>query len=334
MHLISKRELVFQFILHGLVLLFFVYNWYGQEFRPDRLWFFLMYALASAFVTYYLMPILFYKKKYGLFFLAMVGVIGLLIGLEELVLEPLLYPGTSRAETFPGVLPSLAGVLPIMTVLSSGKFAWDSLQKQRQIDDLQSAIQESELQFLRSQVNPHFLFNNLNNLYSYALEGSTKTPEIILELSGVLRYMLYECKEDAVPLAKELEQLGNFIRLYNLQIEERGFVDFNVQNIQSGYKIAPLILVVFIENAFKHSQSGQSSDIKISVHLEMKGNILKFQCSNNFEANTGMDTVAKGIGLENVRKRLALLYPKKHHLIIEEKENLFDVYLSLELEKL
>ncbi|NKI33350.1 sensor histidine kinase [Croceivirga thetidis] len=331
--MVKKREVLFQLVFHALVLTFFVYNWYAQEFRPDRIWFFIMYALASFFVSYYMMPKFFYTKKYYVFAGLLVVLIGILIGLEELVLEPALFPDSSRAKRFPGILPSLAGVLPVMAVLTGGKFAWDSFQKQLEIDDLQSVIQESELQFLRSQVNPHFLFNNLNNLYSYALEGSTKTPEIILELSGVLRYMLYECKEELVPLDKELEQLGNFIRLYKLQIEERGNVDFHTKAIGRGYKIAPLILIVFIENAFKHSQSGQSSDIEISINLEMEGNTLKFQCRNNFEKNEGLDTVAKGIGLANVRKRLALLYPKKHKLDINEETGSYEVNLSLELQK-
>ena len=279
------------------------------------------------------MPKYFYTKKYALFFGLIVLIIGVLIGLEELVLEPLIYPNSERAKSFPGVLPSLAGVLPVMTILSSGKFAWDSLQKQIQIDDLQSAVQESELQFLRSQVNPHFLFNNLNNLYSYALEGSPKTPEIILELSGVLRYMLYESKERFVPLKKELEQLGNFIRLYKMQIEERGTVNFETSNIRAGYRVAPLILIVFIENAFKHSQSGQASDIEISVSLKMEGSTLHFQCVNNYEPNEGLDSIAKGIGLENVKKRLALLYPKSHELKINGDGKLYKVNLKLDLDR-
>ena len=175
---------------------------------------------------------------------------------EEMVLEPLLFPGTRRGNEFPGIYVSLLGVLPVMCILSGFKFGWDALKKQAQIDELESTIQESELQFLRNQINPHFLFNNLNNLYSYALQESPKTPEIILEMSGVLRYMLYESKEQFVSLKKELEQLGNFILLYKLQIEDRGEVRFNVDKIEGEYKIAPLILIVFIENAFKYSQQG------------------------------------------------------------------------------
>lgn len=331
--MITKKEVLFQIILHLVILLFFGYSWQNETYSLDRVVFFVMYALGTLTITYYFMPNFLYKKKYWQFLVALIGVIAALIILEEFVLEQIFYPDTKRSGTFPGIFISLIGVLPIMTILASGKFAWDAFVKQRQIEDLKSSIQESELQFLRSQVNPHFLFNNLNNLYSYALEGSTKTPEIILELSGVLRYMLYECKEEFVPLEKELEQLGNFIRLYKMQIEERGDVEFNVNTVNSGYKIAPLILIVFIENAFKHSQSGQSSDIKINIDLDMKGSTLNFICKNNYEKTEGLETVAKGIGLTNVKKRLQLLYPKKHQLIIDEKYNTFVVNLSIDLEQ-
>ncbi|BDW92610.1 hypothetical protein MACH07_14420 [Flagellimonas marinaquae] len=253
--------------------------------------------------------------------------------IEELVLEPIMFPDTERGRNFPGIYISLLSVLPVICILSGFKFGWDALQKQAQIDELKNAIEESELQFLRNQINPHFLFNNLNNLYSYALQESPKTPEIILEMSGVLRYMLYESKEQMVPLKKELEQLGNFIKLYKLQIEDRGEVLFDVDKIEGEYRIAPLILIVFIENAFKHSQSGQSSDIKINISVKVNNTTLEFVCNNNYVSGFSLDSVAKGIGLKNVRKRLELLYPKKHILQIEETENDYKVYLKLELEK-
>jgi LytS/YehU family sensor histidine kinase len=226
----------------------------------------------------------------------------------------------------------LWGVLPVITVLSGFKFAWDALRKQQEVELLKSTIKESELKFLRSQINPHFLFNNLNNLYSYAIEFSPKTPEIILKLSSVLRYMLYECKEKYVPLTKEMEQLENFTQLYEMQIEERGEVNFSVEVNQPDYQIAPLILIVFIENAFKHSQSGQSDHIRIDIAIELsEAGELNFTCKNNFHAEANTENLAHGIGLENVRKRLQLLYPNAHKLIIEEKENQYEVYLSMQL---
>ncbi|WP_420602478.1 sensor histidine kinase [Flagellimonas sp.] len=331
--MITRKELTFQIILHLLVFLFYSFDRRDPRIDIPEVAFFLSYAVASGIIAYYLMPNFLYKKKPLKFFGSVLAIIVALILLEELVIEQIFYSGTRRANVFPGAYYALFDIVPILAILSGFKFGWDALQKQKQIDELKSTVQESELQFLRSQINPHFLFNNLNNLYSYALENSSKTPEIILEMSGVLRYMLYECKEKFVPLKKEIEQLGNFIKLYKLQIEERGDVQFKVQQIKSGYKIAPLILIVFIENAFKHSQSGQSSNIEIDIEVIQRDNQLQFRCANNFEPVAGLDSVAKGIGLENVKKRLELLYPNRHQLLIKEKNNLFSVSLSMELEK-
>ncbi|MEL6944115.1 MAG: histidine kinase, partial [Bacteroidota bacterium] len=210
---------------------------------------------------------------------------------------------------------------------------WDALNKQREVENLKATVQESELQFLKSQINPHFLFNNLNNLYSYAIENSPKTPDIILQLSSILRYMLYECKAEFVPLTKEIEQLENFTQLNELQIEDRGTIQFHNQDIQTNYQIAPLILIVFIENAFKHSQASQSEDIfiDIDVRLSPKG-MLHFSCKNNYQPVTNTENLAHGIGLENVKKRLELLYPNKYNLKINKTKSMYKVDLSIQLQ--
>ena len=331
---ISKKEILFQLVLLVLVFLFYSFDRASPKIHLHQLVFFGTYVLASVFISYWLMPQYLYMRKYWQFFALVAIVITSLILMEELVLEQLFFPGTRRAQTFPGVFFSLLGVMPVITILSGFKFGWDALQKQEQIEVLKSTVHESELQFLRGQINPHFLFNNLNNLYSYALEGSPKTPEIILELSGLLRYMIYECKEKYVPLEKELEQLQNFIKLNRLQIEDRGSVQFNTQDIAKGYKIAPLILIVFIENAFKHSQSGQTENIKIDIELTMKADVLHFQCINNHRPADKMDSLDSGIGLKNVEKRLNLLYPNRHQLEINQSEESYEVNLRLELSNL
>ncbi|MBC6999912.1 histidine kinase [Cytophaga sp. FL35] len=330
---ITRGELLFQAILHIIVFLFYSFDRNNPGISYDHFLFFAIYTVASVIITYYLMPKYLYKKKYGTFTGLAVCVFFTVIMIEEL-LETVLFPGTIRASIVPGIYYAFFDILPVLAILAGFKFAWDAIGSQQEVEKLRNYVQESELQFLKSQINPHFLFNNLNNLYSYALEGSSKTPEIILEMSGVLRYMLYECKEKLVPLQKEIEQLSNFIKLYKLQIEERGKVNFTEGTMDSGFKIAPLILVVFIENAFKHSQSGQSKDIEIDIEVSMEDNHLTFICKNNFEQVTSMDTVAKGIGLKNVRKRLELLYPDRHKLEIKETHNQFAVFLTMQLEKM
>lgn len=330
--MIQRKELIFQIVLHVLVFLFNIYDRKHPGIESFEIAFFLNYTVWTAIISYYLMPKFLYQKKHWKFFIGVLLVLTGTILFQEMVLEPIFFAGTDRAQIWPGLNWAMFGVIPVVAILAGFKFAWDALQKQKQIDELKSVVEESELQFLRSQINPHFLFNNLNNLYSYALESSPKTPEIILEMSGVLRYMLYECKEKFVPLKKEAEQLGNFIKLYKMQIEERGNVSFKLGKIQSGYKIAPLILIVFIENAFKHSQSGQSSNIEIEIELTQKGNEIQFTCINNFEPSEQMQAVAAGIGLQNVRKRLELLYPGKHKLKILDKGKQYMVSLSMQLE--
>lgn len=331
--LISSKELLFQIVLHFLVFIFFSFDKNQPQIQTYQVVFFLNYALATFFISYFLLPQFYYRKKYLYFFASVLIVIAWLILVEEFVLEKIFFPDT-RGKQFPGVFYTLLDILPVITILSGFKFAWDALGKQREVDELKAAIEESELQFLKSQINPHFLFNNLNNLYAYAIEQSPKTPAIILELSGVLRYMLYECKEKYVPLTKEVEQLGNFTQLYELQIEDRGVVNFNTHSIQPGYQIAPLILIVFIENAFKHSQASQSDNIFIDIDIRLsEAGDLEFRCKNNFQRMTNTQSLSHGIGLQNVRKRLDLLYPNAHTLEIKETDNQFEVHLSIQLSK-
>lgn len=327
----TYKEVLFQVLLHGVVFIFYSYDRGSPQIESYQVVFFFTYATAASVINYLLLPRFLYRNKLLHFVIYVVAVVAIVIFLEEAVIEQIYFPDT-RGQRFLGVFFSLWGVLPVITVLSGFKFAWDALGKQQEVETLKSTIKESELKFLRSQVNPHFLFNNLNNLYSYAIDFSPKTPEIILKLSSVMRYMLYECQEKYVSLSKEVKQLENFTQLYEMQIEERGEVTFSVQADQPNYQIAPLILIVFIENAFKHSQASQSDHIMIDIriHLSEEGE-LEFSCKNSVQPLTNTDNLARGIGLENVKKRLDLLYHNAHQLVIEETENQYKIYLSMQL---
>ena len=326
-----SKELIFQIVLHILVFIFFAIDKRHPVVEPHRYPFFLNYTIAALFINYFLLPRFFYKKKYTQFIVGLIVAFAVVIFMEEMVLEKIYFPET-RGKKFYGIFYSLIDVFPSIAILSGFKFAWDALGKQQEVEALQSVVKESQLQFLKSQVNPHFLFNNLNNLYAYAIENSPKTPEIILELSSVLRYMLYECQVEFVPLRKEIEQMQHFISLNELQIEERGEITIQTKNIQGNYQIAPLILIVFIENAFKHSSASQTENIKIGISIELLENgILKFICKNNHQPQSNTDNLTHGIGLENVRKRLELLYPNAHTLQIINENNRYAVDLELEL---
>lgn len=327
-------EIAFQVILLFTVFIFYAFdvrhNSTGTYVEEYEVAFFMNYAIAAMLINYWLLPKFLYKKRYVPFVVFLLLIIAAVIYVEEEVLEAIYFP-TTRAGKFPGVFFNLVAAMPTITILTGFKFGWDAFHQQRKLEQLALTAKESELQYLKSQINPHFLFNNLNNLYAHALEHSEKTPDIILELSGVLRYMLYECKEEYVSIQKEVEQLQNFIQLSALQIEDRGEIHVDVGRMDANFQIAPLILIVFIENAVKHSSSSMHDNIHISIHLHMEEEELVFQCENTYSDESNADDLAHGIGLLNVKKRLKLLYPDKHELKVKAEGDRYTVNLRLKL---
>lgn len=296
----------------------------------------LNYLIVILLISYWVLPKFLYKKRYWA--ATILGILLLCTGIlvEEFVMEQIFYADSSRARDFPGFLPTLWDIGPTIVFFVCAKLAWDNLKKQNVLEELEKERAESQLQFLKSQLNPHFLFNNLNNLYSFAQEGSPKTSEIILQLSAIMRYMLYESKENFVDLAKEIQYLGDFIKLQELQMEDRGRVYFKVNGRPRGKLIAPLVLITFVENCFKHSMSGQAEDIDISIVADIDDHELHFLCENTFEAgdNASNEYLTSGIGLANTRKRLQLLYPGNHHLEAGPRGNRYVVDLRLPLSQI
>ncbi|WP_299244175.1 histidine kinase [uncultured Aquimarina sp.] len=328
-----NKEVWFQVILHIVVFTFYSFDRRNPEIKPYQYVFFLNFVIAGLMVNYVLLPKFLYPGAYLKFAFYVALVVVWVIFVEEVILEKIYFPDT-RGARFLGVAYNLMSTLPTLSVLAGFKFGWDALIKQKEVKELKDSVKESELQFLKSQINPHFLFNNMNNLYSYAIEKSPRTPEIILELSGVLRYMLYECKAKYVSLSKEVEQLENFINLGRLQIEGRGTVSFSKSIIQSNFRIAPLILIAFLENALKHGSSSQTGGIIIVVDIKITENgLLYFTCSNTYKKQTNTNNLDSGIGLENVKKRLAIIYPNAHTLQIKANEETYEVKLTIDLTK-
>ncbi len=328
----TYKELLFHSVVYFIVFLFSSFDRNNPQIEFNELVFFLNYACAASLINFYLFPRFFYQKKYLQFTIYVLLLLTAVLLIEELVIEKIFFPDT-RGSRFSNVLYTLIDIIPPIIILSGFKFAWDAVARQKQLDELKIMVKESELQFLKTQINPHFLFNNLNNLYALAVEESKKTPEIILALSSLLRYMLYECKAAYVPLSKEIEQLQNFIDLGEMQIEGRGAVRFtNTIPTEQTFKIAPLILVVFIENAFKHSTSSTTDAIAINIDVSMSTEgTLQFLCKNTFQQVSNTASLSQGIGLQNVKKRLDLIYPNRYQLDISNTETEFTVQLELQL---
>lgn len=193
---------------------------------------------------------------------------------------------------------------------------------------------ETELKFLKNQINPHFLFNSLNNLYALTLKKSDLAPEIVLKLSNLLRYLLYESTTEKVPLRKEIDYLNDYIELERLRVGNRAEIEFNYTGDIDDKTIEPFLFISFVENSFKHGLSNNISEGWVKLNLTVTDNKLSFVISNSVPVvNDITKAVHKGgIGLDNTRKRLNLLYPEKHSLSIFEDEKIYQVELNLILQ--
>ncbi|MFA8450321.1 MAG: sensor histidine kinase [Bacteroidales bacterium] len=326
----SIKEILFQLFLALLILLFVSFNNNSPHFQSIDFWYSLHFIIGGLIINYYLLPCFFYKKKYTKFIIGLIILLSILIFDEENILEVIFFPHT-KAKNFPGVLFTLIEILPPLVIIVGLKAIWDAQISQNKIQVLSKNQIENELNFLKTQINPHFLFNNLNNIYAYALEKSDKTPSLILKLSSLLRYMLYECKDQFVFLYADLENLKNFIELQEVQIEDRGQINFKIKGSSSNKKIAPLLLLVFIENAFKHSSQSLSNNIKIDIIIKITEKEIKLICKNNYSDIRSKEKKSFGIGLNNVKARLKLQYPNNHKLSISKEKNTFEVNLTLPL---
>jgi LytS/YehU family sensor histidine kinase len=195
--------------------------------------------------------------------------------------------------------------------------------------DLVNQNQASELALLRSQINPHFLFNTLNNIYSLVYKKSDDAPEAVMKLSAIMRYTLYDSNTDKVVLEKEVEYLKSFIELQQLRLKTDNFVEFNINGDLEGYTIAPMVFISFVENAFKHG-SKKVQPPGIVINLTADNNKIIFEtmnyCIQNDDSNKD---IAGGIGLQNIKRRLELLYKDKYILEISKSENQFIVKLEI-----
>jgi len=211
------------------------------------------------------------------------------------------------------------------------KIISDWLRQQRDMRDMMTQNMQSELNFLRSQINPHFLFNTLNSLYALSLKKDDKAPHIVLQLSDMMRYMLYESNVEKVPIEKEIAYIKNYLELEKLRHGPNVKIEFELGGDFTDLKITPLLFIPFIENCFKHGVN-KSLDLSfVIIRLEAENSKIQFSIKNNKPSDDfkiPQDDVG-GIGLSNIRRRLKLLYPSKHHLEIRETAEEFIVNLTL-----
>lgn len=201
---------------------------------------------------------------------------------------------------------------------------------QRKITEIEKEKTKTELQYLRNQINPHFFFNTLNNLYGLALVKSDKTADLVMKLSELMSYMLYDSQQPFVPLSKEISYIKNYIELEKIRFDERFICEFDIIN-DVEIEIPPMLLLPFVENAFKHGVHSSSSNAWIRVGLLVEKQHLKFEVENSVELEKDTDK-GGGLGISNIKRRLELLYTDKHDLRIHRSSNSFQIVLNIELE--
>lgn len=301
----------------------------------DAICFMPIHLFFSYGIIYFLMPRFLYTQRYGplmawmLVLVAAAGIISYLsseylVGPVRILLGVPRYPNSLAM----GFMGGLRGGLTIGGFAAAIKLMKQWYVKQQENEMLEKARMASELQVLKAQLHPHFLFNTLNNIYSYAMQDTQTAPGMILRLSDMLRYMLYECEQHQVCLAREVQLLKDYVALEQMRYGSRLEVHVHVEGNLQERKIAPLLLLPFVENAFKHGASSTMGDVWMSIDIREDNGLLKLKVING-KPHTSPETSEQGIGLRNVRQRLELLYPGKHLLNISDQEDSFVVKLSL-----
>jgi len=270
---------------------------------------------------YYLLPRFFYQGKVVQYVLYTIMTILLIVGYNQLVF-PIEYDPVDMISLIIASIIVNAGML-FMAVALKLISQWHN--DNAQIMELREENLKTELAYLKTQVNPHFLFNTLNNVYVMSKKKDDNVPETIMQLSELLRYQLYECSGDSVPLKNEVNYLKNYIKLEQLRRDSLEVV-FDLRVTDTNMSIRPLIFLPFVENSFKYSNTNSGTD-KIVITIESKENILIFRCKNN--KGTLHSGVSGGIGLENASRRLELSYPESHTLTINDGNDHFEVLVEI-----
>jgi LytS/YehU family sensor histidine kinase len=281
--------------------------------------------IIAVYINYYLLTQFFFRKKYFAFFTFFI--LNLIVaGLIQTYIST---PANFNYESFTQYSLPVCSVVIVSSVLViiHQFFIKVKESKQMEIEKI-----KSELSFLKTQLQPHFLFNTLNNIYSLTFNNSQLAGRSILQLAGLLRYMIYESEAEKVDLQKEINQLKNYVELEKIRFASRLELSFNVSGDIADKKIAPVLLMPFLENGFKHASNTMYEKTWITIDLIVNENSLFFTVENSVFNNgkTQIQNSYSGIGLENVKRRLSLLY-ENYTLNNELRENYYHVFLMVPL---
>lgn len=292
--------------------------------------------VAAVYITNFLLiPRLLYRKKYFYAIAAFIGVIFLssvikIFLMAQILHQPDLFSVSGNLKT--KLYENLISDFFLVLTGACFKLIFDQLKMQQRLAEIAREKAETELNFLKSQINPHFLFNSLNSVYFLIDKENMGAREALHKFSEMLRYQLYEGKDTMVPVEKEVAYLKDYVGLQKLRKNSNCSVEFNCAADIKGFSIEPLLLISFVENAFKHLShfNDKANFIKLDIHRS--NGTFYFSVLNSKENENRATVLPGGIGLKNVRRRLELIYPGKHELKIQDEAEQYSVNLELSIE--
>ena len=282
-----------------------------------------------------LIPSLLSHKKYLLYALSLVVLIPVAAQLNILLFDrwiDTILPGYYFISyySFFDIIKFMVAYLSVTTLLKLSRGWFRLSEATLKLSELQKENAEAELKVLKSQINPHFLFNSLNSVYSLALNNSEKTPETILKLSEILRYVIYETGNDFISLSKEIKYLMDYIDLQKIRSDSRAVVTIDLNGETDGIMIAPMLLLPLVENSFKHGVKGSAEKPFIKIEVLLTRNDFYFSITNNKGVVDDVDLKDyKGIGIDNVRKRLEMIYAGNHEFNVTDNDDTFKVEILI-----
>jgi len=324
--------------------IYFVFNFFRFATINNDYWYslksnlieFPLNIVITYLTIYYLIPRYILRKKYIQFFLLFTFSLGLYYlvrtGLNYILVTKNIWPeaqGNQEPFTVIHVVELTIGTIYVIALVSAIKLTYDWVNEKKRNEDLQRIQLETELNFLKSQIQPHFFFNTLNNLYALVIKQSPNAANVVMKLSEIMQYVLYEVKEPKISLMKSINYLYSYLELEKLRYGERVKSEISIDGSIDDIEVPPLLFLPFLENCFKHG-TGHHEDIKVVIDFVVKDNFLYFTVTNNYVKNNEK-APKHGIGIENVKRRLQLLYGSSYSLKTKTKENLYTVNLKLPL---
>jgi len=285
-------------------------------------------------VSNFIVPRFLFKKRYALFVLATIGTIALSAWLRSLVAFQMNQHFFHTAVTDWGRLyfNSLINISLWVLLVVVVKMVFDRIKTQQELELMEKERAKNELDYLKAQINPHAFFNSLNTIYGHIDKNNKSARNILLQFSELLRYQLYDCGAEKVCLEKEMDYIKNYVTFQRLRKDEKLIVDFEIENTFTGLTIAPLLLVVLVENAFKFVSNFSDKENKITIKIYTNQQVLHCLVSNTKEyLQTNTANNSGGIGIVNLKRRLALLYDKRHELTTTIEDNFYQTNLIITL---